>query len=221
MKVIYLTTHYTNIKNLRMKKVLLILCLTLVSQISTAQIQFGVKGGINYNSDSFNNVKEDVFSGAKGNAGFHAGLWFRGKIPIIGLYIRPEFVYTQLKNEVTYWPKGLTNSVNTTYTFQKIDVPILIGKKFLGFANAFVGPSFQYILDSDFGISNLEKVEISNFSVGLQFGAGVEFGRLGIDVRWERSLSDAETTFVDNQNGGDINFDTRTNQVILGLSYRL
>lgn len=206
-----------------MRKVLLILCMTLgLSQISIAQIQFGVKGGINYNSDSFNNVKDDVFSGAKGNAGFHAGLWFRGKIPIIGLYIRPEIVYTQLKNEVTYLPKGLANSVNTTYSFQKIDVPILVGKKFLGFANAFIGPSFQYILDSDFGISTLEKVEISNFSMGLQFGAGVEFGKLGIDVRWERSLSDAETKFVDNQNGGNqINFDTRTNQIILGVSYRL
>ena len=206
-----------------MKKVLLILCLTLgLSQIATAQIQFGVKGGINYNSDSFNNVKDDVFSGAKGNAGFHAGLWFRGKIPIIGFYIRPEIVYTQLKNEVTYLPKGLGSSVNTTYNFQKIDVPVLIGKKFLGFANAFVGPSFQYILSSDFGISTLEKVKISNFSMGLQFGAGVEFGKLGIDVRWERSLSDAETTFVDKQNGNNqINFDTRTNQIILGLSYRL
>jgi hypothetical protein len=211
-----------NTKKLQMKKVLLILGLTLgLSQLSTAQIQFGVKGGINYNSDSFNNVKEDVFSGAKGNAGFHAGLWFRGKIPIIGLYIRPEIVYTQLKNEVTYLPKGLTNGVSTTYSFQKVDVPVLIGKKFLGFANAFIGPSFQYIIDSGFGISTLEKVEISNFSMGIQFGAGIEFGKLGIDVRWERSLSDAETKFVDNQNGGDINFDTRTNQIILGLSYRL
>ncbi len=206
-----------------MKKVLLILCLTLgMSQILTAQIQFGVKGGINYNSDSFNNVKEDVFSGAKGKAGFHAGLWFRGKIPIIGVYIRPEFVFTQLKSEVTYLAEGIGTSVSTTYNFQKIDVPILIGKKFLGFANAFIGPSFQYILDSDFGISSLEKVEISNFSMGLQFGAGVEFGKLGIDVRWERSLSDAETKFVDRQNGNNqINFDTRTNQIILGLSYRL
>ena len=206
-----------------MKKVLLLLCLTLgLCQISTAQIQFGVKGGINYNSDSFNNVKDDVFSGAKGNAGFHAGLWFRGKIPIIGVYIRPEINYTQLKNEVTYLPKGLAGSVSTTYNFQKIDVPVLVGKKFLGFANAFVGPSFQYILDSDFGISTLEKVDISKFSMGLQFGAGVEFGKLGIDVRWERSLSDAETEFVDRQNGNNqINFDTRSNQIILGLSYRL
>ena len=206
-----------------MKKVLLVLCLTLgLSQISTAQIQFGVKGGLNYNSDSFNDVKDDVFSGAKGNTGFHAGIWFSGKLPIIGIYIRPEIVYTQLKNEVTYLPKGLTNSVNTTYSFQKIDVPILVGKKFLGFANAFVGPSFQYILDSDFGLSTLEKVEISSFSMGIQFGAGVEFGKLGIDVRWERSLSDAETKFVDNQNGGNqINFDTRSNQIILGISYRL
>ena len=206
-----------------MKKVLLFLCLTLVlSQISTAQIQFGVKGGINYNSDSFNNVKDDVFSGAKGNTGFHAGLWFRGKITVIGVYIRPEIVYTQLKSYVIYLPKGLNNSINTTYSFQKIDVPVLVGKKFFGIANAFIGPSFQYILGSDFDVSTIEKVDISNFSMGLQYGVGVEFGKLGIDVRWERSLSDAETEFVDTQNGNSqINFDTRSNQIILGISYRL
>ena len=206
-----------------MKKMIILLVLAFgLSQTSQAQIQFGVKGGINYNSDSFNNVKDDVFSGAKGNAGFHAGLWFRGKIPVIGIYIRPEIVYTQLKNEVTYLPKGSTTSVSTTYQFKKIDVPVLVGKKFLGFANAFIGPSYQYIISSDFGISNLDQVDISNFSLGLQFGAGVEFGKFGIDVRWERSLSDSETKYVDtNITNSSINFDTRTNQIIVGISYRL
>ena len=76
----------------------------------------------------------------------------------------------------------------------------------LGIGNIFAGPSFQYILSSDFGLNDLSEVSISNFSLGIQLGGGVEFGRLGIDVRWERSLSKAETKFVDNAINSEVNF---------------
>ena len=53
----------------------------------------------------------------------------------------------------------------------------------------------------------------------MQSGFGVEFGKLGIDVRWERGLSTSEAIFVDNTT--NINIDNRTSQIILGLSFRL
>ena len=55
--------------------------------------------------------------------------------------------------------------------------------------------------------------------MGLQFGGGLEFGRLGIDVRWERAFSDVESSFVGNL--GSVSYDTRINQITFGLSYRL
>ena len=49
-----------------MKKVMLILFLAIgTSQMSNAQIDFGIKGGVNYNSDSFQEVQTDVLSGAE------------------------------------------------------------------------------------------------------------------------------------------------------------
>ena len=204
-----------------MKKVIILACLAFAFQISTAQIQFGVKGGINYNSDSFKNVKDDVFSGAKGNAGYHAGLWFRGKIPVIGIYLRPEVIYTNVENDLTYTAHGTTINTATTFKLQKIDLPILVGKKIFGIGNIFAGPSFQYILNSDFGLAHIKEVDISKLSLGLQFGGGVEFGKLGIDIRWERSLSNSELNFVDNNISENITFDNRSNQIIIGLSYRL
>ena len=215
-----------------MKKVILIAFLLIGGvQISQSQIAGGIKAGINYNSNSFTDVKGDVLNGAKSKTGFHAGAWLRIKIPVIGLYVRPELVYTQLSNNVVYnQSPGIvlhnsgTDGVDATYKFQKIDVPVLIGKRFFRVAHVFAGPSFQYILDSDFDIDQLKSVDSKGFSVGLQFGAGVEFGKLGIDVRWERALSDTETKFLDSSNaiGGDnnVNFDTRVNQIIIGLSYR-
>jgi hypothetical protein len=200
-----------------MKKVILTICLIFAyTQISTAQIQFGVKGGLNYNSNSVQEVGTDIFDGAESKTGYHAGIWLRIKVPVIGFYIRPELVYTNLKSELTL--KGTGTIAN--YDFQKIDIPVLFGKKILGIGNIFVGPSFQYILDSEFDISDVSDVETDNFSMGIQFGGGVELGKLGIDLRWERSFSGIESSFINNL-GNSVDFDTRVNQIIIGLSYRL
>ena len=200
-----------------MKKILLLCCLTFIlSQTTSAQLHFGIKAGVNYNNNGdlkLSGVVNNTIDGADAKSGYHVGLWFRGKLPIIGIYIRPEIVYTQIKNEYLY------KSVQASYNFNKIDVPILLGKKFFGFANVFIGPSFQYILSSDFGIDTVNQLSIDKFSVGMQSGFGVEIGNLGIDVRWERGLSSTEANYVDNST--NLNIDNRTNQIILGISYRL
>ncbi|MGY8909057.1 MAG: outer membrane beta-barrel protein [Flavobacteriales bacterium] len=198
-----------------MKKIILFFVLTFgISQFTNAQVDFGIKGGINYNNngeESFKNASNDILAdGASAKTGFHAGLWFRGNVPILGLYVRPEIVYTQVKTEFEQ------QSGSEDYSFKKIDVPVLIGKKFLGFANAFVGPSFQYILDDNISFNNLSTDEFDKFSVGVQFGAGVEFGKLGLDVRWERGLSKNEANFANTQR-----IDNRTNQIIFGVSLEL
>ena len=201
-----------------MKKVLLITLFVLgLQQTTQSQVHFGIKGGINYNANSIQEVGQDVFDGAKSSTGYHAGIWLRFKIPVIGLYVRPELVYTNLENTVQY-DNGLVQK-NTTFSFQKIDIPVLLGKKILGIGNIYIGPSFQYILDQDFSISDIPNVEGDGFTVGLQFGGGIELGRLGIDVRWERGFNDTESRFLDGTT--NVRFDTRVNQIIVGLSYRL
>lgn len=195
--------------------------LFLVTQQSQAQLQFGVKAGINYNSDSFESVSDDVLNGAKTKTGIHTGVWLRAKLPVIGFYIRPELIYTELNNSVNY-DSDFAVPRNTNFKFRKIDVPVLIGKKFLGIGNVFAGPSFQYILSSDFELNDLKEVSTENFSLGIQLGGGVELGRLGFDIRWERGLSKTETVFVDNTiNDTNFNFDKRVSQIIFGISYRL
>ena len=195
--------------------------LFLVTQQSKAQLQFGVKAGINYNSDSFESVSDDVLNGAKTKTGIHTGVWLRAKLPVIGFYIRPELMYTELNNSVNY-DSDFAVPRNTNFKFRKIDVPVLIGKKFLGIGNVFAGPSFQYILSSDFELNDLKEVSTENFSLGIQLGGGVELGRLGFDIRWERGLSKTETVFVDNTiNDTNFNFDKRVSQIIFGISYSL
>ncbi len=206
-----------------MKKLILTLCLFVAaSQFADAQIHFGIKGGINYNSDSFREVTDDIINGnAESRTGYHAGIWLRFKLPIVGWYIRPELVYTALKSEVDLRTTA-TTSQKVAYDFQKIDIPVLIGKKFLKIAYVHVGPSFQYLLDGDLDFDAVSNLKADGFTVGLQLGAGIELGKFGIDARWERAFSDVESEIISSIGGANstTNFDTRVNQIIFGLSYR-
>ena len=86
-----------------MKKVFLMISLAFAfSQTSTAQLDFGVKAGLNYNSESIQETGQDLFEGAESKTGYHAGIWLRFKLPVVGFYIRPELVYTNLENELLY-----------------------------------------------------------------------------------------------------------------------
>jgi hypothetical protein len=202
-----------------MKKLILALCFFIGStQLADAQIHFGIKGGINYNSDSFIDSADDIINGnAEGRTGYHAGIWLRFKLPMVGWYIRPELVYTSLKSEVDF--RTATSSQKVGYDFQKIDIPVLLGKKFLKIAYVHIGPSFQYLLDGDLDIDAVSNLKSDGFTVGMQLGGGIELGKFGIDARWERGFSDVESNFISNV-AGTQNFDTRVNQIIFGLSYR-
>ncbi|MEN8188019.1 MAG: outer membrane beta-barrel protein, partial [Bacteroidota bacterium] len=103
----------------------------------------------------------------------------------------------------------------------KVDIPVLLGFKFLEMGRFFAGPSFQYILDTDFDYKDFDFDEISSddFSIGMQVGAGLELGHIGADIRWERGLSSTESKFVqdiDNQ----IRIDTRPEQIIFSVYYK-
>ncbi len=68
-------------------------------------------------------------------------------------------------------------------------------RKFLGFGNVFIGPSFQYVLNSDFGLSDIKEVSLDKFSLVCNLVLELNLGNLGIDVRWERGFSNTEARF--------------------------
>jgi len=201
------------------KLVLTILTLTLTTTFLFAQnIDFGAKAGLNYNFggdlkefiDDLGTSGEDIITGADNRAGYHVGFWM--KAHFLGLYLRPEVIYTELNN--TYVSQS---SLTTDFKTKKLDIPILIGTKIIGPVHFYAGPSLQYILKSDFSSSEIGNIDTKDFTVGLQIGTGVELGRLGIDVRWEKGFSnDLDGKFLTT----DINVDNRPNQIVFGLSYR-
>lgn len=168
----------------------------------------GLKAGLNYNAngDYFNAIEMNSKNPDR-NTGYHIGLF--GKIGE-DIYFRPEIVYTSTKSDYD----------DDTFNMQKLDAPLLIGFKVLGPISVFGGPSLQYILDTDFDGIAVDNIE-EDFSVGLNFGIGLNFKKLGVDLRYERGFSDNEATFLGNNGVNTNRLDTRPNQLILSLSLLL
>lgn len=187
--------------------VMVFIALSMNAQNGSA---FGIKGGLNYsaNGDYFESIGENSKNPDR-NVGYHIGVF--GKIGN-KLYFRPELVYTATKSDYD----------SDVFEIKKIDAPLLVGIKVLGPISVFGGPSLQYILDTEFEGINIDNVE-NDFSVGLNFGIGLNFNKIGIDLRYERGFNDNEATFIDNNIGAGVvsRIDTRPDQLILSLSIAL
>lgn len=194
-----------------MKKGILILLISIVGlQFANAQVSYGFKGGINVSSPK-DLVTEDgsIDTDMTNKSSYHAGLWMRAKLPIVGFFVRPEVMYT-----------SISTSIPTLgdYTITRIDAPVLIGSKVFGIGSVFAGPVFQYAFQSDLDEVDFEKIKSDDFYVGLQVGVGVELLKFGLDIRYETAFSDNVANFENNTNSYSI--DNSPNQIIVGLSYR-
>ncbi len=196
-----------------MKKIVFVLfSLLSASCVSQNKIDFGIKVGLNYNSNGklyatnqYNELYYIIKS--RGRVGYHFGVWFKEDIPTLPLYIQPEILYTHTKSTYIDFDRS-------DYTLNKIDIPILLGSKILKIGHVFAGPNFQFILDSDF--DNISKVKTNSFSLALNIGVGIEIGKLGLDVRWERGVSKTKSMFLNDF----ISIDSRSTQLICGVKYR-
>ncbi|MCH2488524.1 MAG: PorT family protein [Flavobacteriales bacterium] len=190
-----------------MKKVML-WTLLIISPMLYAQQEsgLGIKAGLNYNSNgSYFNDAQALVEDPMKNIGFHLGMY--GKIDLGSLYLRPELLYTRTQSE---YDSG-------ELTLSKLDAPLLLGIDLLGPLGVFAGPSLQYILNNEFEDFSLREVE-NNFTVGAQLGIALNFTHFGIDLRYERGLTENEVAFVDLSEN---RIDTRPDQLILGLSLKL
>lgn len=165
---------------------------------------FGIKAGLNYNGNGkyFKSIEANAKNPDK-NVGFHVGLY--GKIGN-RFYFKPEVVYTQTKSEYD----------KSDFKMKTIDAPMLLGLKIIGPVSVFAGPSFQYIIDSKFEDITIKDIE-NEFSVGLNFGIGLNFNGFGVDLRYEKGLGENMGTFGIPES----RIDTRPEQLILGISFAL
>ncbi|WP_430905704.1 porin family protein [Maribacter sp. 2-571] len=207
---------------MKLQKRVLVFAVTLLTgfaAMSQAGSGFGIKAGFNYNQNGdliagVGDAAEDIIQGSDGKVGYQIGVFYKRKLAKI--YLRPELIYT--KTASSYELNGATN----TYDISKLDLPVLLGVKVVGPLHVFAGPAFQYLLENDLENFSINEAE-NDFTVGLHLGAGVNLGKLGFDVRYERGFSQNEANFVSDNITPEINgrVDSRPSQVILAVSLKL
>jgi hypothetical protein len=195
-----------------MKKIILSALFLCISAAAFSQIlpsfQLGIKGGVNLSKFSTGNLLS-----SENTAGYYAG--FYGRVGAAGIYLQPE-VYLAGKNANLKTTDGSsTNEVR----FTSLDVPVLIGTKIGAGGVGFrlnTGPVVSFLLNKEqkFGDAANSAVhgDFKGQAYAWQFGAGLDFGGLGVDLRYEQGLTKL------GQGGYQAN---RLSGFTLGLAYKL
>lgn len=180
-----------------MKKLFtLLFVLSLFSTMSFAQMQAGLKAGLN-----IANLSGDDVESPDSKTGFAFGGFLMYQFsPMFA--IQPEAYYTM---------KGATDkmdfegtTVDLTYTLDYIEIPVLFkflipiqgsGVKPAIFAGPFLGINTTAKVKAEFNGQSQEEdlTDTKSTEFGLQFGGGIGFpvgkGELGVDIRYILGLS--------------------------------
>jgi len=222
-----------------MNKLVIALLISLTSfsfsQVNAQQFQVGLKGGINKTSGGEitgidSGVPADYTSDtfvAIGEIGFHGGGWVQ--VNFGKFFVRPELVYSKLESRFDF-PQG-----PTLFEVEELSAPFLIGYNIYGPLDVYGGVAYKNIISATIEriepTDNPAEVTIQNTPFSAQFGVKAQFGFIGVDVRYDYSLSSAEPYNVDFQsfnsdfdiptvNRATLN-DLRLNQIIVSLTLKL
>jgi len=155
-----------------------------------SQINYGLKIGLNFDNigeikstSSFQNQIETASI-----ASAHIGMY--AQLKIIDLYIRPEVQISQNKSNILSLDQIEIN---------KVEIPILVGYNIFGPISVFAGPIFQNIISIKSKSLNFGNYT-NNFTMGLQIGSRIDFGKFGLGFRFERGFTNNEIEILGNNN---------------------
>jgi hypothetical protein len=170
-----------------MKKHFLSIALLLAGIMSAkAQTTLGIKGGVNFSKINTDDLKESSVTG------YQVGVFGR-----IGnsFYLQPEVYLGSRGGKFESSSDNTTVTTNGKVTFTTINVPVLVGAKLLSAGSinvrAMAGPIYTYNLDKkiDFRAAANDFGDYKNSTLGYQVGAGVDFGSITADLRYEGGLT--------------------------------
>lgn len=150
---------------------LLVMIVTMTAaNNASAQIKFGLKGGVNVTDMSLNS---SVFD-ASNRTGFFVGPTIKVQLPLVGLGIDASALYDQREAKI----KVGNTTTKETLRSQAINVPINLryGWGLSSMANIFLfaGPQFGFnVGDKDQKINESSTWSVKNSNFSLNFGAGV------------------------------------------------
>lgn len=227
-----------------MKKILFSLLFIMgISVAGVAQTySYGLKGGVNY---SMGGIAEGERSGvtngepnhwngtaeASGKIGFQFGAF--GQVNFGKFFVRPEVVYNSIER-LYDWPKYPTDYHEpikaSEHSVQKLDIPLLAGYNIWGPLDIYAGPVYSSIMSTEIMSGDQGEplnLVVQNSPINAQVGIKAEFGRFGVDLRYEHSLSSAETQYDIDLDRGEYGVnkfhstDSRLNLVKINVTFKI
>lgn len=208
-----------------MKNVIITLSLLLMAVVGSAQVELGLKAGLS-SYDLADDIHEWRFPESSVKAeivdasyGYHFGAYLRAKI--FALYVEPAILFNS--NSVSYNISSAENdeifSDIKSETYRNVDVPILIGIEIL-FLRVHAGPVAHIFLESSSELTEVDGYshKMQDARYGYQLGAGVDLGRISVDVNYENNFS----SFGDaiNLGGHSYTIDDNAARLVASIGYK-
>jgi len=192
-----------------MKKLVLVLFAGITVASANAQVQFGVKAGGNFATQTGSDAGD-----SRTLFGFNAGAFLKLAIQR-GLSVQPELVYSG--QGARYDVGGVTSSYHANY----LNIPILL--KFSHGSGAYfeTGPQFGFLTSASVhqgGNSTNDKDFYHSSDFAWVFGIGYKIPQspVGIDFRYNVGLSNVEDREFTGEHGS-----VRNDVLQLGITYVL
>ena len=157
---------------------------------------------------------------------YHIGGFF--ELRFDKFLIRPEVIYSPMEVEFQFPTRP------STYSVEKVSVPLLFGYNVWGPIDIYAGPAYQKILDSSLEGTEPpgQTIVAQNTPLAAQAGIKAGFGRFELDLRYDRTLAskdnfplDIVNTLTPGTPGYGINKanfdDSRLNQILLSISFKI
>lgn len=175
---------------------------------------FGIKAGISSTSVDFEN-KQIIPDDAQ--TGYHFGVFgrFGGAI-----FVQPELLFTQTSGGFTInspGQPGQGNNGNFKANFNRLDIPVMVGMRFLKVIRIMAGPIASLNINSDVknAANTVQNANFKNSTIGYQAGFGVGLGNLIVDAKYEGGLSSVTESI------GGLSTDNRINQWVLSVGFKI
>ncbi|AFK04671.1 hypothetical protein Emtol_3543 [Emticicia oligotrophica DSM 17448] len=184
-----------------MKKIAVITLFSLfglfTNTFAQKNFQLGIKGGV-----TFNQIYTDAGSFGKNisqsydtKTGYVAGIWTRFGDKV---YLQPEVLLAQKGGTIDIQGQKLK------FSYNNLDVPVLVGFKFLRIFRINAGPVASFKLSEDQKLKDALKdltsndETLKNAALGYQLGVGVKLLGINFDLRKVGSLSEVSALNLSN-----------------------
>jgi hypothetical protein len=205
-----------------MKRIILISTLAMMALSLFAQLDFGIKAGLNISNVKASEVLTDDYRinpAANGSLGYHVGGFLRASL--VGIFIQPELYFSSISSEYKVEDLSGTGTVQelAKQKIGRMDIPVLIGAK-LGAFRLGLGPVGSIIVSDQSDLTDLTGYEatLKSATFGYQIGAGADIWKFCIDLRYEGNLTKLGDQI--NIGGQTLNLDDRMRQVIISLGFK-